>query len=255
MIEFIKRHKVSCIVIIIILLFIFFIILMPFILNKIYYLKAPCNFFEVGYSVDYILGYYGAVLAFVGTVSLGIITVYQNYIAQTKTDEVNKLTLQLQQKSMALAEQNYERKKNEDDEKNTPKFELKNRVINGRYMNLKATLKNVSDLFVSGIKSVSFEVIDSSKKAVTTSDEVKIKASSLASGEETCIEFNNKELYFDEDKNEYGQKTHDSLKNFSIEWKFLCEDSYSTEYYFKATLHVEDSNIFTSENWRIERIG
>lgn len=81
------------------MIIIFFIIFMPLIINKIYYLNAPCDFFIVGYDISSILDYYGAILTFIGTIGLGAITVYQNIISQKKTDEVNKLTLQLQKKA------------------------------------------------------------------------------------------------------------------------------------------------------------
>lgn len=78
----IQSHKKICVWIII--LFIFFIIIIPFILNKIYSFTAPLEFFNVSYSRDTVLNYYGAVLTFIGTVSLGVVTVYQNSIAQKK---------------------------------------------------------------------------------------------------------------------------------------------------------------------------
>lgn len=107
MVEWIKNHKKTSLLIItllFLLLSLFFIVIIPLILNKVYYLDAPCKFFKVGYTISDILDYYGAILTFIGTASLGIITICQNYISQKKTDEVNKLTLELQKKSMAMAE-------------------------------------------------------------------------------------------------------------------------------------------------------
>jgi len=254
MFEWIKNHKKISIGVSI-LLFLFFITIMPFILNKIYYLTAPCDFFNVGYSVDYILDYYGAVLTFIGTVSLGIITVYQNYMSQKKTDEINKLTLELQKKSMAMAEQNYEKENLNEIIKNSPKFELKNVCCNGHYMNLCAVLKNVSDNIISGLKSVSFEVFYESNVIVTTSNNVKIKVSSLSSGQVTDIEFHNTELKSQNMIYVYGQQVFDSLKKITMVWSFQCEDSHSNIHYYKATLYIEDSNSFTGDLWRVEKVG
>ena len=143
MFDWIKKYKKISIGIVV-FLFLFFIILMPLILNTIYYLDAPCAFFSVGYDISNILDYYGSIMTFIGTIILGSITVYQNYLSQKKTEEVNKLTLELQKKSMALAEQNYNKEKLDEVKKSTPKFELKIGGCNGYYMNLSSTLKNVS---------------------------------------------------------------------------------------------------------------
>lgn len=254
MFEWIKNHNKISIVFIIFLL-LFFIIIMPLILNKIYYLDAPCDFFHVGYDISNILDYYGAILTFIGTVSLGIITVYQNYVSQKKTDEVNKLTLELQKKSMVMAEQNYEKEKLNEISKNTPKFELRNKGCNGHHMNLNAELKNVSDIIVSGIKSVSFEVFDESEAIVTTSNKVKSKESSLLPGQDTRIEFHNIELRSKNLINVYGRQVYESLKKFTIVWSFQCEDSYGKIHYYKAKLYVEDSNNFIGDLWRVEKVG
>lgn len=254
MFEWMKNHKKISIGVII-LLFLFFIIIMPLILNKLYYLTAPCDFFIVGYSVDYILNYYGALLTFIGTISLGIITIYQNYISQKKTDEVNKLTLELQKKSMAMAEQNYNKEKVNEIIKNVPKFELRNTRSNGRYMNLCAVLRNVSDNIVSGIKSISLEVFSESNDIVTTSNKVKSKVFSLLAGQETEIEFHNIELKSENKIYQYGQQVFDSLKKSTMVWSFQCEDSYGNIHYYKATLYIEDSNNFSGDLWRVEKVG
>ncbi|HAZ36956.1 MAG TPA: hypothetical protein DEF85_06350 [Clostridiaceae bacterium] len=255
MFEWIKNHRVISIVIMI-LLFLFFIIVMPLILNWIYYLDAPCNFFTVGYDISDILGYYGAILTFIGTISLGIITVYQNYVSQKKTDEINKLTLELQKRSMAMAEQNYEREKQHGINKNTPKFELVSSGCNGNYTNLEATLKNVSDFTVSGIKSVSFEVFDESNNTiVTTSNKVKSDMSSLSSGQETKIRFHNTGFIFKGGINAYGQQVYDSLKNITIIWGFQCEDSCGIINYYKAKLFIEDSKDFVADTWEVKVVG
>lgn len=254
MFEWIKDHKKISIGIII-LLFLFFIIIMPLILNMIYYWDAPCDFFNVAYDISSILNYYGAVLTFVGTVSLGIITVYQNYVSQKKTDEINKLTLELQKKSMAMAEQNYEKEKLYETNKNTPKFELRNTGCSGRYMNLHAVLKNVSDIIVSGIKSVSFEVFDISNAIVTISSNVKSNVFSLSPGQEAKIEFNNNQLNSKNFIEINGQRVPDSLRKITIIWSFQCEDSYGNIHYYKAKLNIENSKDFIEDIWKVEKVG
>lgn len=255
MFEWMKNHKKISISAIVLFLFSFFIIIMPLILNKIYYLTSPYGIFNVGYSVDYILNYYGAILTFIGTVSLGAVTVYQNYIAQKKTNEVNNLTLELQKKSMAMAEQNYEKGKLNEIIKNAPKFELRNAGCNGHYMNLCVVLKNVSDSIISGIKSITLEVFSESNVVVTTSNKVKSKVFSLSPGQETEIEFQNIELKSENMIDVYGQQVFDSLKRFTMVWSFQCEDSYSNIHYYRAKLYTEDSNNFVGGLWKLEKVG
>lgn len=245
-----KKHKAISIGLII-LLFLLFLIVIPLILNWIYFLDAPFDFFNVKFSISSILGYYGAVLTFIGTVSLGIITVFQNYVSQKKNDEINRLTLELQKKSMAMAEQRYEKEKKDEINKNTPKFELKNSGSNGHYMNLRVSLTNVSDIIVSGIKSISFEVLDRANKIVTTSDKVKSKKSSLSAGDVTTIDFQNEELRSTMSE----QNKYESLKNFTMEWSFQCEDQFGNTHYYKAKIHIEDSNNFVGDFWEIQKVG
>ncbi|GEL78670.1 hypothetical protein [Tenuibacillus multivorans] len=252
MFEWMRNHRKLSIGVITLFL-LFFIIIMPFVLNWIYYLRAPSDFYDVGYKISSILGYYGAVLTFIGTVSLGIITVYQNYVSHQKTNEINKLTLELQKKSMAMAEQRYEKEKLNEVKKNTPKFEIKNKSSNGHYMNLQAELKNVSNIIVSGIKSVSLDVYDNTSAIVTTSHEVRSKESSLSPGDKAIIEFHNDELR--SKKVESGRKINESLLDLTIIWSFQCEDQFGNTLYFKAEFHIEDSKKFVDGPWEVQKVG
>lgn len=254
MLRWMKNHKKISIGAII-LLVLFFIIIMPLILNIIYYSKVPFHFFYVGYDISNILDYYGSILTFIGTLILGIITVYQNYVSQKKTDEVNKLTLELQKKSMAMAEKSYEKEKLCETNKNTPKFEVRNLGYNGCYMNLYAELKNVSSIIVSGIKSVSFEVFDEFNTTVTTSDKVKSDVFSLSPGEKTKIEFHNSELQCKKQTSMDGQQVYERLKNFTMIWGFQCEDPNGNIHYYKANLYVEDHDKFYEHLWEVEKVG
>ncbi len=58
------------------------ILLLPFIVEKVYYIKPPLEFFSIHYDVADILGYYASVLSFAGTIILGILTLHQNKKAQ-----------------------------------------------------------------------------------------------------------------------------------------------------------------------------
>lgn len=237
-----------------VLTFIFFIILIPLILNKIYYTKAICNFFVVGYSVDYILGYYGNILTFIGTVSLGIITVYQNHVSQQKTEKISELQIQLAERNAELAEKSYKKQLEDTNIKLLPRFELINQRISGGYSNLTAKLKNVSSSAISELKSVSFEVINSENNILLKSEKVNIKTSFLLSGTETEIEFNNKEMNSSDQFNEFGNSRKVPWKNIKIEWRFQCNDEHSRTHFFKATVIIEDCDIFIPNIWNVEKL-
>ncbi|WP_124066262.1 hypothetical protein [Clostridium sp. E02] len=224
----------------------FLTIIIPVILNKIY--DIPGDFLYVKYNRDNILGYYGSVLTFIGTLSLGIITVYQNYRAQKKTDEVNALVIELQKKSMAMAEQQYKREE-QNERIYIPKFELINTWNNGNYMNMHAKLKNISTNPTSVIKSVSFEVYNESKY-LTESNTVKCKKNFLLSGDETEVSFNNAAIY-EKTTDSNGVEILSTLKNINFVWKFQCDDVTGKTHYYKATI-LGDSN---DGIWNVEKAG
>ena len=123
------------------------IILLPFIVEKIYYLEPPCDFFLLGYDATDILAYYGSVLSLVGATILGVLTLIQNKKAQEKSDEVNRLQLELQRKSMAMAEAQYSKEQNHN--QLIPKFEISLSGYGGNYTNLSLSIKNVASIIIS----------------------------------------------------------------------------------------------------------
>lgn len=235
-----KNQKKICISFVTILFLIVFIIIIPLIINWLYHKEAPFEFFYVDYDISSILGYYGSILTFIGTSVLGGITIYQNHLSQKKTDDINRLTIELQKKSMAMAELSYKETKSEEIRKNTPKFELVNDGCYGRYKHLYGNLKNISNITASRIKSISFEIFDSENKLIMTSDKVKIKDFSISSGQETKVEFYNDEINFNK---------------ITIKWSFQCEGPDGNTYYYRANLFKENIHEFKVEPWEVKNIG
>ena len=93
--------------IIIIVVVCIILVLLPLGINHIYYMEAPCDLFVTDLKVDDLVTYYAGALSFLGTLILGMLTLYQNKRAQEKTDEINKLQLEMQKRSMELAEKQY----------------------------------------------------------------------------------------------------------------------------------------------------
>ena len=55
-------------------------VLLPAVINYIYYLDAPCDFFVVDLNVDDLVTYYASALSFLGTLILGMLCIsYTSY--------------------------------------------------------------------------------------------------------------------------------------------------------------------------------
>ena len=90
------KYIIVCVAIIILLCVA--LVLLPLVINHIYYIDAICDFFITDLDVADFVVYYPSALSFLGTIILGMLTLYQNKRAQEKTDEVNKLQLEMQKK-------------------------------------------------------------------------------------------------------------------------------------------------------------
>ena len=99
-----KDSKRSLIIYILIILVVcIFLVLLPLVINHIYYLEAPSEFFITDLNVADFVVYYASALSFLGSLVLGVLTLHQNKRAQEKTDEINKLQLEMQKRNMELA--------------------------------------------------------------------------------------------------------------------------------------------------------
>jgi len=81
------KYIISCIAISLGLIFV-----IPFVVNWLFSLSAPCELFEAKWLEADALSYGGAVLSFIGTVVLGAITVYQTREAHKQTEKANNQT-------------------------------------------------------------------------------------------------------------------------------------------------------------------
>lgn len=84
MLDWIKSHKIlfvlSCIGVITMLFGI------PFVINLLFKTPAVNELFQAEWDAGDALGYYGAVLSFIGTVVLGALALYQNHIIKLLID-------------------------------------------------------------------------------------------------------------------------------------------------------------------------
>lgn len=248
MTNWLKRHWWKVLIAIFTMLIVLLFVL-PMVIDKIFYINTPYEVLRVNYNIETVLGFYGDILVLIGTVSLGAFTLVQNHIAQEKTDEVNRLTLELQRKSMQLAEERYNEVEIRNNKIVFPKFEVKNQGYTGYYKNLEALMTNVSELYISNLKSLSFNVVDKNKNIILQSDMVHLPQTSLKPGSATRIAFLNEELVF---KDEKKKKT---IKDITLKWSFQCEDQYSNTHYYRCTLQIEDTKDFVDGLWSVMKVG
>ena len=125
MFEWIKKNKILFTVICILV----FISLagVPFAINLLFKVNSNISFLEAEWSAGDALGYYGAVLSFIGTVVLGALALYQNHIIKTEADKKAEL-LEAQEKA-----------------ENMPRFYLRLLGASGFCGKLRISIRNVSN--------------------------------------------------------------------------------------------------------------
>lgn len=245
--ENIKIHIKPTVVVFLIFIFV---ILAPFVIESIYNIVPPLKFFNISYSVEDILLYYGSASSFLGTVILGYLTLRQNKLAQKKSDEVSRLQLELQKKSMAMAESQYQYSKSEKNQQHLqhlPKFEVKINLYHGTYGNMMLSLKNVSSLIISSIFPISLIATESGKE-ITKATKLETNRSSLLSNETAIIGTNLPELLIPGNPIKY-------YSNLQLEFSFSCEDEQSNVHYFRAKALVPSTKDFYNEVWSVEKVG
>lgn len=223
------------------------VLFLPFIVEDLYYSKAPFKFFEVSYEAKDILAYYGSVLSFAGATILGILTLLQNKKAQEKSDEVNRLQIELQKKSMAMAEAQYSQ--NKASANTVPKFEISLRGYSGNYAKLELRLKNVSSIFVSNISFISFLIQDKDGNEMVNVKQLVAKHHSLSSAQETVIKTNTPNMTT-------GSGWEVSfLYNIKFVLSFSCEDEMGNTHYYRASVVIPSTKDYCNDSWQVECVG
>lgn len=221
-------------------------LLLPFVINHIYYKPAPCDFFLTDLKVDDFVSYYAGALSFLGTLILGMLTLYQNKRAQEKTDDINKLQLDMQKKSMELAEKQYE----QGTETVFPKFEVSLLSYSGHYLNPRIKIRNVSSMFISELTFISSFVRDLQGGIVRKVTDYKIKNRSLSSSSETIIDLKMTNL-----AKRITDREYQFYENVEFVFEFSCEDEKYNKHYYRAVLYIPNTKDFVGDLWRIQKVG
>ena len=218
----------------------------PLVINWVYYLKAPSEFFITDLNVADILGYYSNVLSFLGTVILGALTLYQNKKAQEKTDEINQLQLELQKRSMDIAEQQYKK----DISLKIPKFDISLYGYSGHYLNPRIKVENVSNFIISNFTYISALVKNSEGSVIRKVEDCKVGNRSLSPNTNMIVDFKMLNLYKRDSK---GNLQY--YENVIFVFEFSCEDDTYNKHFFRATLDIDSTENFVKSSWNVEKVG
>ena len=150
MIDWIKKHRVLfsliCVVILLLLIGI------PFVINILFKINASTDIFVAEWSAGDSLGYYGAILSFLGTVVLGALALYQNHIIKTEAN-----------KKAAFAEE-------QERAENMPRFYMRFQGASGFCGSLKFAIMNVSNNIAYSINVYDIKIKDGVKTIWEYSD-------------------------------------------------------------------------------------
>ena len=150
MIDWIKKRKVLFVLICVAILFL--LIGVPFIINILFKINAAADIFAAEWSAGDALGYYGAILSFIGTVVLGALALYQNHIIKTEADE----------KSARAEEQ--------ERAENMPRFFMRFQGASGFCGSLKFAVMNVSNNIAYNVDVYDIKIKDGSKTIWESND-------------------------------------------------------------------------------------
>ena len=221
-------------------------VFLPLIINHIYYLEAPADFFITDLNVADFVVYYASALSFLGTLILGMLTLHQNKRAQDKTDEINKLQLELQKRSMDLAEKQYSQEMSA----TIPKFNVSISNYSGHYLNPRIKIRNVSSMLISDLTFISSFVRSSQGETIRKVTDYKLQNRSLQANEETIIDLKMLNL---------SQRVSDRefmfYENVEFVLEFSCEDEKYNKHYFRAVLKIPCTKDFVKDHWKVEKVG
>lgn len=173
MFDWIKKHKLF-----IAIVSIFIIAGVPFLIHVLFKIKTANSFWVAEWDAGDMLGYYGSILSFIGTVILGILALYQNHIIRMEADKTTKL----------LERREYE--------SNMPKFVAKSNSSNGNTSNLSFTIRNISENLASEIEIYAVQVIKPNNEIFWNTNVI-YKRTAIASNCEYCVDLKNPPIYED----------------------------------------------------------
>lgn len=143
MLDWIKMNRLKTVVICLVIIIV--LIVIPFFINVLFKVDTNIRLLQAEWSAGDALGYYGSVLSFVGTVILGALALYQNYIIKQEADKKAEM---LEEKERI---------------ENMPRFHLRFGGCSGFGANLSFVIKNISSNISYDIRIYDIRIQDSQK--------------------------------------------------------------------------------------------
>ena len=211
MFDWIKKHKALFIIICVLILIA--LIGIPFAINLLFKIGTKISIFQAEWSAGDALGYYGAVLSFLGTAILGALALYQNHIIKEESD-----------KKAALLEE-------KEHIENMPKFHLSFGGCSGFGGALSFVVKNISNNISYDIKIYDLRIQENGKTLWESSKE--FTSSSLDSKRELKIHLDSPQFK--------------DAKELQMVACMSCKDKYFENHEYLLRVFCVHPNIYTCE--------
>lgn len=216
--KWLRKHKKG-----IVLVVIFLVIGIPFLIHACFKLTTTKDFFIAEWEAGSVLEYYGAILGFLGTISLSALALYQNQMIKEESDA--------RQRAIEKIEM----------EKQMPRFKVSSGGYGGCYGDMRIELENISENIANDIKIEPLKIVGTDGRILSESTYIKIDTDDLQGGKSTRIEFINKPLSSKEE-------------NIEMSFNFECDDVFRKRHRYVAVVKLEAANIPVSERFKIEEI-
>lgn len=149
MFDWMKKHKK-------LIAFIIFMVIIgvPLIIHILFKLHPDIDFFVAEWTAGELLSYYGSILAFLGTVILGALSLYQNQIIKQESDKRNELLEQRERES------------------NMPRFRINHVLSHGNCSGMKFNIENISTNIANNILIGPVKIINKNKETIWSQNSI-----------------------------------------------------------------------------------
>ena len=213
MFDWMKKHKKLA-------SFITFMIIfgIPFIIHMLFKLHSNIDFFVAEWTAGELLSYYGSILAFLGTIILGALSLYQNQIIKQETDKRTELLEQRKRES------------------NMPRFRLRHISSQENKQKLQLEIENISENIANDLVLYDIKIL-SANKEVLWDKKSAIHLDTLQANNKNSIYLGNPSLAED---------------NCCFKIKMKCNDKYGDEHSYKIWAFCKTAS--STPHFQIEEI-
>ncbi len=190
----------------------------PFIIHVLFKLHSNIDFFVAEWTAGELLSYYGSILAFLGTVILGALSLYQNQIIKQESDKRTELLEQREHES------------------NMPRFRLRYAGSQGNTSKMQLEIENISENIANDI--VLYDVkIFSAQKEILWDKKAAVHLDTIQANNKVSIYLGNPAL---------------TENNCCFKMKMKCDDKYGDEHSYKIWAFCD--TISSTPHFQIEEI-